>query len=118
MENFVQKGCALDLVAPAAATSGVPFVVGPAAHKLVAVPQSSVSSGASVACVVEGVVELPKQAVDDFVAGEIAYWDDTNKRVEKSATGMIPMGVVVATTAASATLVKVKLSGQPGVVVP
>lgn len=118
MKNFVQEGKILDLVAPATAVSGVPFVVGPAAHKLVGVPQASVASGETVACVVEGVVELTKQAADDFVAGEIAYWDDTNKRVEKTATGMIPFGVVVETTAANAVLAKVKMSGQPGVVVP
>lgn len=118
MDNYVQDGKTLVLTAPAAATTGVPFVVGPSGEKLVAVPLKDADSGASVACQVEGVVELTKDAADNFVEGESVFWDDTNKKIDKTAAGLTPCGHSVETTATSATKIKVKLSGQPGTDVP
>lgn len=115
MKNYVKEGDSVALTAPAAAVSGVPFQVGPAGFKLVAVPQASAESGAKVECVVHGVVELTKQNTDNFVEGEQVYWDDTNKRVEKSAATFVPFAVAVETSAASAVKLKVKLYGIAGV---
>lgn len=115
MKNYVKQGDSVALTAPAAATSGVPFVVGPAGFKLVAVPQASVASGESVECVIEGVVELTKDAADNFVAGEPCYWDDSAKKADKSAATLVPFGFCVETTATNAVVMKVKLNGVPGV---
>lgn len=118
MKNYVKEGESLAMTAPAAATSGVPFVVGPAGFKLVVVPQKDAAISEQVECVIEGVVELAKDSADNFVEGEPVYWDDTLKKADKSASTLIPFGYSVETTAASVTLMKIKLSGVPGVPVP
>ena len=118
MKNYVKEGDSIALTAPAAAVSGVPFVVGPAGFKLVGVPQTDAAVSEQVECVIEGVVELTKDSADNFVEGEPVYWDDSAKKADKSASTLVPFGYSVETTAASAVLMKVKLNGVPGVPVP
>lgn len=118
MKNFIQPGDALELTVPVGdVVSGVGYGFGPATSKLVAVASVSAVAADKATFNTEGVFEFPKDGADDFVEGEPCFWDDSAKKVDKSAVGLIPMGTATETTATSATLIRVKLSGQAGLLV-
>jgi predicted RecA/RadA family phage recombinase len=118
MKNFIQPGNALELTAPGGGVlSGVGYAFGPAAQKMVVVADHDADAAAKATFNSEGVFEFTKDGADDFVEGEPCFWDDSAKKVDKSASTLVPMGTSVETTAGSAVLIKVKLSGQQETVV-
>lgn len=108
MKNFVQKGDILTVIAPAAVTGGVPFVLG--AQFLV--PVADAARDALVACHTEGVYNLPLDTAADVTAGQIAYWDDTAKEiVAASAAGRFIIGTIVDAQARTDGFCLVRLNG-------
>lgn len=118
MKSFIQPGDALELTAPAGGVvSGGVYQFGPAGAKLIAIADHDADAAAKATFNTEGVFEVTKQNSDDFVEGEEVYWDESNDRVEKKATGFFKMGTSTETTASGVTVMKVKLSGQTETVV-
>jgi len=107
MQSQVQEGEVIDVTLAATAVSGVAFMLG----GMLVVPQTSGGIGDSVACVTEGVFELPKASAADFAAGDIAYWDASGAEFNESAIGYFGNATVVEAAAALTTVVKVKLMG-------
>lgn len=81
-EMLKAGGEPLDVTAPAAEVGSVPFVT----DGFFLVPKGSADSGAPVACVTDGVWRLPKTTPLAITAGEQVYWNDTTKKVTKTAT--------------------------------
>lgn len=120
MKNFVQEGDALDLIAPSGGVvSDVGYIIG----GLFVVAAFTAAEG-------EAFVGLRK-GVFDFVgathasnqaaaAGDTAYWDDSAKKITKTAVGNTPVGIFTeakVSTVASARVVVVPRQFAPGAAV-
>ena len=112
MKNAHSSGTTLTVTAPAAVTSGTPFVLG----TLLLVPVASAASGADVAAHCEGVFTFPKLSSAAITAGAKLHWDVSAGEfiVASTAAGDLEnCAVAVAAAAASTTSVVAKL--LPGV---
>lgn len=109
MRNFVQPGEMLDLVAPSGGvTSGVGVKIG----AIFAVAAVTAAAGETFAGAVRGVFDLAAEthaSTQAMSAGDAAYWDNTEKRITKTATGNTIVGVVVADKASTDDEVRVVL---------
>lgn len=110
MKNFLQPGDALDLIAPSGGVvAGNAYLF----SGLLVVAATTAAQGEKFVGYSEGVFNLPKVPASDFVAGELAYWDNgADKRFEKTASGLFPVGTCIEATATNATTMKVKLCGH------
>lgn len=109
MDNFVHEGVALDLVAPSGGvTGGVGYLFG----AIFVIAARDADEDDSFAGYSEGVFDLAAethattQAIDQ---GDPVYYDATNHRCTKTATGNQIIGVAVADKASTAAIVRVKL---------
>lgn len=109
MKNFNSPGNTITVTAPAAVTSGVPFVYG----DVLAVPVASAALGAPVACTIEGVFVLPKASADVIAGGAKVNWDDAAKQVAAAGT-FVGFGIAVDAAGAGTTTVRVKLTPGSG----
>lgn len=113
MRNYVQPGNSIEVTAPAGGTtSGVGVLVG----NLFGVAEVSVAAGARVNILVEGVVEIAKTSALAIAEGDILWWDNTNKVVNKTAASQKPVGIAVTAAANPSPTVQVKLT--PNTVAP
>ena len=114
MRNFVQEGDRLTFTAPVGGVvSGTGYMIG----GLLAVATSTGSAGLPFEAQTVGVIEMPKAAAGSgkaFTEGERVWWDDTNKRWDKTGSGLFQCGVAVAAAASTATTVLVAIN-RPGV---
>jgi predicted RecA/RadA family phage recombinase len=106
MQNFVQVGEQLKIVAPANVVSGQGLLVG----ALFGVVTNTAASGEETVLRLEGVVTLPK-ATGALTLFQKVYWDDTAKKVTGTATANSLIGVATAPVASAGTLVNVRLNG-------
>jgi len=97
MRNFVQKGEAITVAAPANVVSGQGVLVG----DLFGVAITAASSGALVEIQTEGVVSLPK-AAGSIGAGVRVFWDNSGGRVTTTAGANRCIGWHIGTTANAA----------------
>jgi len=90
MQNFLQRGDALNVVAPVGGVvSGQPVAVG----KLFGVAGSSVPAGYSFALWRKGVYSLPKTNAQAWAQGDALYWDAANSVVTNVNSGaLLPVG--------------------------
>jgi len=109
MINFVKSGDTLTLAAPYDVLSGGGFKVG----NVFGVAANDTLSGADVTCEVEGVYDLAKDA-SVFAQGDLAYWDDTAKKVTSTVGSNLLIGAVEVAAATGVTVVRVNLFGVPG----
>ncbi len=86
MKNFIQEGNLLDVTPGADVASGAGYLVGAGTTGILGVAVANIANGAVGAVRVSGVVELPKLSTDVVAVGDALYWDDTNKRLTKTAT--------------------------------
>lgn len=107
MKNFVQKGDTFQIVAPAATTGGVGFLLGTAAF---VVALQTAASGALVEVLAEGVVDHPKAAVA-ITLGDLAYWDNTAKLVTNVSTSNTKIGVFTRAALSGDATGRVRLNG-------
>lgn len=114
MDNFNKPGNTITVTAPANVTSGVPFILG----VLLCIPVTDALAGAEVACVIEGVVELKKNAAANIAAGAKVNWESGAGEVIVAAGGagdLNSFGVAIKAIGAVAGNVLVKLTPGAGV---
>ena len=109
MINFIKSGDSLTLAAPYDVLSGGGLKVG----NVFGVAANDTLSGAEVQCEVEGVYDLAKDA-STFAQGDLAYWDDTAKRVTSTVGSNILIGAVEVAATTGIAVVRVNLFGVPG----
>lgn len=107
MKNFVQPGKTVTVTAPYDVASGAGLLVG----SLFGVAAAAAASGAAVEASTEGVFDLNKLSTDTIDAGQLVYWDPSNKRVTETATDNHLIGVALAAAGNGATTVRVRLNG-------
>jgi predicted RecA/RadA family phage recombinase len=107
MKNYIQRGDTLTLTAPAEIISGGVVIVG----SIVGVANGSAAVGAPVDVDTVGVFQLPKVAALAIAAGDVVYWDATNKLVTKTASANTKLGVATEAAANPSANVTVRLSG-------
>ncbi len=109
MRNYVQKGETLTLTAPYAVSSGGGALVG----SIFGVAATDVASGAEGEFQVEGVFDLARETGGGtaWSAGDLVYWDNTNKRATKTATSNKLIGVAVRAAADGDATGRVRLNG-------
>lgn len=104
MKNFLTIGETIDLVAPSGGVvSGTPYLIG----ALFGVAVITAAENEVFGLKRQGVFdELPKEAhaTDQaWAAGDLLYWDDTAKKLTKTASGNTLVGAAVETVATTAT---------------
>ena len=109
MTNFVKSGDHLTLAAPYDVLSGGGFKVG----NVFGVAANDTLSGNNVECEVEGVYDLAKDA-SVFAQGDLAYWDDSAKKVTSTVGSNLLIGAVEVAAATGIAVVRVNLFGVPG----
>ena len=109
MINFVKSGDNLTLAAPYDVLSGGGFKVG----NVFGVAANDTLSGNNVECEVEGVYDLAKDA-SVFAQGDLAYWDDSAKKVTSTVGSNLLIGAVEVAAATGVAVVRVNLFGVPG----
>ena len=109
MINFVKSGDTLTLAAPYDVLSGGGLKVG----NVFGVAAFDALSGNNVECEVESVYDLAKDA-STFAQGDLAYWDDTAKKVTSTVGSNLLIGAVEVAAATGAAVVRVNLFGVPG----
>ena len=109
MNNFVKSGDNLTLAAPYDVLSGGGFKVG----NVFGVAANDTLSTFDVECDVEGVYDLAKDA-STFAQGDLAYWDDSAKKVTSTVGGNLLIGAVEIAAATGVATVRVNLFGVPG----
>ena len=109
MKNYVQKGETLTLTAPYAVSSGGGVLVG----AIFGVASNDYASGEDGEFQVAGVFDLTREtgASSGFTQGALIYWDNTNKRVTKTATSNKLIGVAARAAADGDATGRVRLNG-------
>jgi len=108
MTNFIQKGDTLTLTAPYAVSSGGGALIG----SIFGVACQDVANAASGEFFVgSGVVTLGKTSALAIAVGDLLYWDDTNKVVNKTSSAQKLVGVAVSAAANPSATVNVRLNG-------
>ena len=109
MKNYVQKGETLTLVAPYAVNSGGGALVG----SIFGVASADYASGAEGEFQICGVFDMTREtgAGTAWAVGNLIYWDNTNKRTTKTASGNKLIGVAVKATADGDATGRVRLNG-------
>src|ERR1039457_5524754 len=102
MINFVKSGDNLTLAAPYDVLSGGGFKVG----NVFGVAANATLSGADVECDREGVYDLAKDN-STFSQGDLAYWDDSAKKVTSTVASNLLIGAVEVVAATSVAIVRV-----------
>lgn len=106
MQNYIQEGKILTVTAPYTVASGAGCLVG----SIFGVASYGASSGATVEIQTEGVFTLPKTSALAISIGDVLYWDDVNKELNKTTSG-IPVAVAVAAAGNPSATVQVRLNG-------
>jgi predicted RecA/RadA family phage recombinase len=102
--NFIQPGDVIEATAPSGGiTAGVGLQVG---ARLFGVALETKAEGATVQLKRSGVFTMAKTSALAITAGDLLYWDATNKVVNKSTSGQIAVGIAMSGAAnPSATVV-------------
>lgn len=107
MNNYVQAGKTLALLAPYVLASGAGFQVG----AIFAVASAAALQGAAVEGNTEGVYTLPKTSAQAWTVGQKIYWDNANKRCDSDGTLGMLIGVATAVAANPSATGEVRLNG-------
>ncbi len=95
MDNYIQAGKVLSLIAPYAVSSGGGFQVG----SIFAVATCDAAISEAVEGNTFGVYTLPKTSAQAWTVGQKVYWDNTNKRCDTDGTVGMLIGVATAVAA-------------------
>jgi len=82
MKNYIQDGQIIDFIATSNFVSGTAYSI----NDIVVVAMQTVAAGKRCPMLCSGVVELPKNPSETFLQGQLLYWDDTNKRLTRTAS--------------------------------
>lgn len=109
--NFKQDGEVLNLIAPSGGVvSGQGYMIG----ALFVVALTTAAHNAAFQGKATGVFTMVKLAAGSakaFAAGEIVFWDNVNKRFDKTGAGLFPVGVATAAALTTADRCDVRLNG-------
>jgi predicted RecA/RadA family phage recombinase len=105
--NFVQAGETVTVTAPYTTTSGQGVLVG----SLFGVAANDISNGVAGEIITQGVVDIAKTSALAISAGDLLYWDDANRCVNKTATAQALVGVALAAAANPSATVRMRLNG-------
>jgi len=105
--NYVQPGNTITVTAPYDVSSGEGLLVG----SIFGVAQGDADSGADVEAHLVGVHTLAKTSALAIAVGDLIYWDNTNKVVNKTSTAQKLVGVAVSAAANPSDAVDVRLNG-------
>ena len=105
MNNYLQPGNTLPLVAPYAVASGAGVKVG----GLFGVACNAALAGAPVEVKRDGAYVLPCVPADTLAAGAKVYWDDTARTCTSTATANTLIGAAIEAKTAGVTSVRVVL---------
>lgn len=106
MTNQIHSGRILTLTAPYAVASGGGALVG----SIFGVAAYAVANGAIGEFVTEGAFTLPKTSALAIAVGDLLYWDDTAKVVNKTNTNKL-IGVAIGAAVNPSATVDVRLNG-------
>ncbi len=106
-KNYLQPGKTITLTAPYDVPSGGGLLVG----SIFGVAQGDAENGAEVEAHLVGVHTLAKTSALAIAVGDLIYWDDDNKVVNKTATAQKLVGVAVSAAANPSDSVEVRLNG-------
>ena len=101
--NYIQPGRSITVATP---TGGVLSGQGVLIGTLFGIAQYDAVEGAEVEILTQGVVEIGKTSALAISVGDRLFWDDTNKRVNKTTTAQQQVGVAVAAAANPSATVK------------
>lgn len=107
MTNYIKSGDVITLTAPYTVTSGSGALVG----SIFGVAAGDITSGSAGEFVTEGVVTLAKTSALAISVGDLLYWDDTNKVVNKTSSAQKLVGVATSAAANPSATVNVRLNG-------
>src|SRR5262245_30932585 len=105
MQNYVQPGKTLTLAAPYNRNAGQAALL----TAIFGVAVNDVLSAADGEFTTEGVFDITKTSALAISVGDQLYWDDTNKELNKTTSG-VPVGVAVAAAANPSSTVRCKLT--------
>jgi predicted RecA/RadA family phage recombinase len=105
VNNYVQDGDTLSLVAPYDVPAGGGMLVG----ALFAVALAAALSGAKVQGRTRGVLDLAKATGEAWTLGAKLYWDNTAKKVTTTAGGNTLIGVAAQAQASGDAVGRIKL---------
>lgn len=111
MKNYIQPGNTITVIAGATIASGDGVLVGPSPGGLLGVAAYDAVIGDSLEVSVCGVYELPKLSTDVVAVGDLLYWDNTNKRLTKTAASNTLAGIATAAAGNGVTTVRIRLNG-------
>lgn len=115
MQNFQQEGNVLTLTAPTGGvTTGVPVLIG----DLLVIPIESKAATLPFEGKRTGVFTIAKLTTEDFVEGQLLWWDDGNSRLTETKSTHKAVGYCTENTAGSAATCLCLLGGMPGVATP
>ena len=116
-KNYVTPGNVLTLTAPSGGVvSGVGYIIG----GIFVIALGTAAEGDAFEGQRVGVFTLPKHADasgKDFAEGEAVFWDDTEKRLDKTGAAFFPVGYVASAAATDAETCELVLAGVPTAVV-
>ncbi len=106
MTNYVQPGNNLELTAPYDVTSGDGALVG----SIFGVACQTVANGAAGVFATKGIFTMKKTSALAISVGDLLYWDNSAKEVNKTNTNKL-IGVAVSAASNPSATVKVRLNG-------
>ncbi|MET3431439.1 putative RecA/RadA family phage recombinase [Herbaspirillum seropedicae] len=106
MKNLIQGGGVITAAVAVAVASGDLVILG----GLAAVASGNYAANESGEYALEGVYELPALGTATATLGQLAYWDQTNKRVTDVATNNTVVGHFFVAKAAGDSTAKVRLA--------
>ncbi len=109
MKNFIQPGKSIPVTVASAKSSGAGHETGD--QGLFGVLQADVEAGGEVEMLIEGVVELARDAADTFAVGDKVYWNETAGEVTTDALET-ECGFAVEAAAPGAGSIKFKMLGH------
>jgi predicted RecA/RadA family phage recombinase len=106
MKNYIQDGMRMNYTPSSAVTSGQAVLVG----SKIGVAVADIAANATGALAMDGVFELPKVTTDVVAQGDALYWDNTAKKLTKTATNNTYAGYAVEAAGNGTTTVKVRIN--------
>ena len=107
MKNFIQSGKVVTVTAPANLVSGQGALVG----AIFGVAANDAMQGAPVEILREGIFVLGAVTADTLATGDKVYWDNTAKRISKTATNNVLVGAAATPKSGTETSATVLLDG-------
>lgn len=90
---FLQDGRSIDYTPASDVAAGDVIVLG---GNLIGIATRPIPASTTGALATQGIFRITKLSTDNVAAGDILYWDSTNRRVTKTSTGNTRIGLAVA----------------------